>query len=146
MIIGLSPLELSLMKLGSSMKNNRHVEIDQSKHRMGFSMWGMVFAIVLGTVGFTTVHAQSTAGRIFGSAPAGETITVHGTSGVHRHAKANAKGRYTITSLPMGVYTVALEKDGNAVDTRSNIPLTVGRGSEVDFACGHDQCAESASN
>ena len=146
MIVGLSPLELSLMKLGSSMKNNRHVEIDQAKRRMGFSMCGLVFAIVLGTVGFTTVHAQSTAGRIFGQAPAGETVTVHGTSGVHRHAKVNATGRYTITSLPMGVYTVALEKDGNAVDTRSNIPLTVGGGSEVDFACAHDQCAESASN
>ena len=134
------------MKLGSSMKNNRYVEINQSKRRVGFSMWGLVFAIVMGTAGFTTVHAQATVGRIFGSAPAGETVTVHGTSGVHRHAKANAQGRYTIASLPMGVYTVALEKDGNAIDTRSNIPLTVGGGSEVDFACAHDQCAESASN
>ena len=72
--------------------------------------------------------------RVVGS-PADETITAHGTSGVHRHAKADAKGRYTIASLSMGVYTVAPEKDGNAAETRSNIPLTVGRGSEVDFAC-----------
>jgi hypothetical protein len=97
-------------------------------------------------VGFTAVHAQATAGRNFGSAPAGETITAHSTSGVHRHAKADATGRYTIASLPMGIYTVALEKGGNAVDTRSNIPLTVGRGAEIDFACANDQCAESASN
>ena len=134
------------MKLGSSMKNNRYVEINQSKRRVGFSMWGLVFAIVLGTAGFTTVHAQATAGKIFGWAPAGETITVHSTSGVRRHSKVNAQGRYTIGSLPMGVYTVALEKDGNAVDTRSNIPLAAGGGSEVNFACAHDQCAESARN
>ena len=131
------------------MKNSRYVEINHPKRRVGFSAWGLVIAMALGAygaVGFTTVHAQATAGRIFGQAPAGETVTVHSTSGAHRHAKANAQGRYTIASLPMGVYTVALEKDGNAIDIRSNIPLTVGGGSEIDFACAHDQCAESASN
>jgi hypothetical protein len=137
------------MKLGSSMKNNRYLELNHPKRRVSFSAWSLAIAIVLGTygaAGFITVHAQATAGKIFGWAPAGETITVHSTTGVHRHSKVNAKGRYTIGSLPMGVYTVAMEKDGNAIDSRPNIKLAAGGGAEVDFACVHDQCAESASN
>ena len=131
------------------MKSSRYLKINHPKRRVSHSAWSLAIAIVLGVygaVGSNAVHAQATSGRIFGSAPAGETITAHNTTGVHRHVKADAKGRYTIGSLPMGVYTVALEKDGNAVDARSNIPLTVGRGAEIDFACANDQCAESASN
>ncbi|GGY20616.1 hypothetical protein GCM10008098_11530 [Rhodanobacter panaciterrae] len=131
------------------MKSSRHLEINHPKRRVSFSAWGLAIAIVLGVygaVGSTTVHAQATSGKIFGWAPAGETITARSTSGVNRHSKVNAAGRYTIGSLPMGVYTVALEKDGNAVDTRSKIKLAAGGGAEVDFACPHDQCAESANN
>ena len=131
------------------MKNTRCIEINHPKRRVGYSMWNLAIAIVLGVygaAGFTTAHAQETSGRIFGSAPAGEIITANSTTGAHRHATVNAKGRYTIGSVPMGVYTVALEKDGKAVDTRSNIPITVGRGAEIDFTCANDQCAESASN
>ena len=137
------------MKTGSSMKSSRYLEINHSKRRVGFSTWSLAITIAMGlygAVGFIPVHAQATTGRVFGSAPAGETITASSTTGIHRHAKANAMGRYTIGSLPMGVYTVALEKEGNAVDKRSNIPLTAGGGAEIDFACANDQCAESASN
>ena len=131
------------------MKNSRYLKINHPKRRAGFSPWGLTMAIALvvyGTTGFAGVHAQATVGRVFGWAPAGETITAHSTSGIRRHAKANAKGRYTIGALPMGVYVVTLEKDGKAVDTRSNIKLTVGGGAEVDFACANDQCAAPASD
>lgn len=131
------------------MKNSRYLKISHSRRRAGFSAWGLAIAIILGaygTVGFTAVHAQSsTAAKVFGWAPAGQTITARSsTSGARRQVKANAKGRYTISALPMGIYTVTLEKDGKAVDTRSNIPLTVGGGAEIDFACPRDQCAASA--
>lgn len=131
------------------MKNSSDLKIDHSTRRTKFSVWSLAIAIALGTYGaggITTLHAQSTTGRIFGSAPAGQTITVQGSSGAHRHSKANAQGRYTIASLPMGTYTVTLAKDEKTVDTRSNIGLTVGGGAEVDFACAHDQCAETANN
>ena len=131
------------------MKSSTYLEINHPKRRVVFSAWSLAIAIALGVygaVGFNPVHAQATAGRIFGSAPAGETITARSTSGAHRHAKANAEGRYTIGSLPMGVYTVALEKDGGATDKRSNIPVAAGQGAEINFACANDQCAESASN
>jgi hypothetical protein len=131
------------------MKNSRYLKINHPKRRAGFSPWGLTMAIALvvyGTTGLAGVYAQATVGRVFGWAPAGETITAHSTSGIRRHAKANTKGRYTIGALPMGVYVVTLEKDGKAVDTRSNIKLTVGGGAEVDFACANDQCAAPASD
>jgi len=131
------------------MKNTRYIEINRPKRRLSYSMWSLALPIVLGVygaAGLTSAHAQETSGQIFGAAPAGESVTAKSTSGTHRHVKVNAKGRYSIGSVPAGVYTVALEKDGKAVETRSNIPVTVGRGSEIDFACAQDQCAESAGN
>lgn len=87
-----------------------------------------------------TVQAQETGGTIFGWAPAGQTVTVKGSTGTHRHTEVKDSGRYSITRLPLGTYTVTLEKDGNAVDVRQNVGLNVGRGAEVDFACPGDHC------
>lgn len=131
------------------MKNSRKANHPGSVRRAGFSAPALSMAIalgVLGALGMTAAQAQGTTGRVFGSAPAGQTITVHSASGVHRHAKANDSGRYAIGSLPMGTYEVALEKDGKSTDKRPNIKLTVGGGVEVDFACEHDQCAKPESN
>jgi hypothetical protein len=107
--------------------------------RLAVSTLTLAGAIAVGLTA-SPVHAQSTSATVFGWAPAGETVTVAGGPGMHRHAKANDKGRYIVNALPMGTYTVALEKDGKVVDKRSNINLTVGRGAEIDFACEHDQC------
>lgn len=131
------------------MESSRYIGINHLRRRARFPAWSLLIAVtigVYGAAGSVAVHAQATVGRVFGWAPAGETITAHSTSGARRHAKANDKGRYTIGALPMGVYAVTLEKDGNAVDTRSNIKLTVGGGAEVDFACPHDQCAAPAND
>jgi len=100
-------------------------------------------AAVLGFCGFAALagaHAQGTTASIFGQAPAGSTINVSSSTGLHRRITVNATGRYKL-ALPVSVYVVTLEKEGKAVDTRSNIPLTVGRGMEIDFACPNDQCA-----
>ncbi|MFC4763599.1 carboxypeptidase-like regulatory domain-containing protein [Dyella koreensis] len=101
-----------------------------------------VAAVLCGAAALTAAHAQGTTASIFGQAPAGATVTVSSVTGLHRHVTVDAKGRYKL-ALPVSVYTVMLEKDGKAVDTRANIPLTVGRGMEVDFACPNDQCAAS---
>lgn len=127
------------------MKNRSYLGTRTAGRRAGWPLLGLSLAVALGVsgmAGVTTAHAQATVGKVFGWAPAGLTITAHSNTGVHRHAKANDNGRYTIGALPMDVYEVALEKDGKAVDTRPNIKLTVGRGAEVDFACDHDQCAK----
>ena len=87
---------------------------------------------------FGTAQAQSTAGRIFGSAPAGAVVSVQSNSGTHRHTTVRDSGRYSLRALPLGVYTVTLKKGGKVADM---VPLSAGRGMEVDFACPHDQCA-----
>lgn len=84
--------------------------------------------------------AQGTAGSIFGHGPAGGSVTATSTTGAQRHAEINGRGRYTLTPLPMGRYTVTLDKDGKTVDTRKDIPVLVGRGSQIDFACENDKC------
>ena len=92
-----------------------------------------------------SASAQSTTAHIFGQAPAGETVSAQSSTGLRRHVTVDDKGRYSLRNLPMSTYTVSLQKDGKTVDTRANIPVTVGRGAEVDFACPDDHCA-AASN
>jgi len=126
--------------------NSMHIEHNRPVRRRGLSAWSLAVAVVIGA-GSVAVNAQSTAGHVFGAAPAGQTIMAKSTtSGLSRHVKADAKGRYTLAALPVGVYTVTLEKDGRAVEQRSNVKLVVGRGIKVDFTCPQEGCAESASN
>jgi len=114
----------------------------------GAALCGRLLAGCIGAsllaFGPSTATAQETGGKIFGWGPAGQTVAVKGvTSGMHRRATIHDDGRYSVTRLPLGIYTVTLEKDGKAADTRSNISLKVGRGAEVDFGCPNDQCARN---
>ncbi|MFC5435026.1 carboxypeptidase-like regulatory domain-containing protein [Rhodanobacter umsongensis] len=120
---------------------NRHLV------RRGSSAWSLAMAVVIGIAGVAgsaVAHAQATAGNVFGTAPAGQTVTAKSlTNGLSRHVTVDAKGRYNIGALPVGMYTVTLEKDGTAVLQHNNVPLTVGRGVKVDFPCPQNQCAGS---
>ena len=91
------------------------------------------------------VRAQDTGGTIFGWAPAGQTVTVKGSTEARRHVTVKDSGRYSIGRLPLGTYTVTLEKEGKEVDVRPNIGLQVGRGAEDDFACPADHCEKQVS-
>ena len=92
-------------------------------------------AVMLGAA-IGTAAAQSTTGSLYGSAPAaaGATIVVQNESGLKRSAAVDANGRYNLGSLPVGKYTVTLQRDGQTVDKRENILLKVGSGTEVSFA------------
>ncbi|MEO9239566.1 MAG: carboxypeptidase-like regulatory domain-containing protein, partial [Jatrophihabitantaceae bacterium] len=81
----------------------------------------------------TGALAQATTGSIFGQAQAGETVLIKSSSGVTRQVVVDSTGRYTVGSLPLGSYTVTLQRDGQAVDSRSNVTLRVGSGTEVSF-------------
>jgi hypothetical protein len=120
-----------------------------SNNRRGFSLRSLAMAAVIGlcgAAGSAAVHAQATAGNVFGKAPAGDTITAHSTTtGLERQAQVDAKGRYSIGPLPVGVYTVTLEEDGHPVVKHVNVPVIVGRGIKVDFDCVQGQCAQLAS-
>ncbi|MBD8898196.1 carboxypeptidase-like regulatory domain-containing protein [Rhodanobacter sp. DHG33] len=112
--------------------------------RMAFRLASIAGLAIAGGMLSLPAGAQSTTAHIFGQAPAGETVVAQSNNGFHRHATVDADGHYNLFNLSLSVYTVSLLKDGKAVDTRTNIPLTAGRGAEVDFACPNDHCAAAS--
>ncbi|SBV40166.1 Oar protein [Xanthomonas translucens pv. graminis] len=81
-------------------------------------------------------HAQSTTGSIVGSVPPGageSSVLITNTSGFSREVKVDERSRYAQGNLPLGTYTVTLKRDGQVVETRENISLVVGAGTEVGF-------------
>lgn len=100
----------------------------------------LVAAVATGAAVCAPIHAQATAGTIGGHGPAGARVMAESSTGAHRDVTIDKKGRYRLSGLTMGTYTVSLEKDGKVVDTRKNIPLQVGGNRQIDFACENDQC------
>jgi hypothetical protein len=129
--------------------NNNSPSNNRPQHRRGFSMRSLAMAAVIGmcgAAGSAAVYAQATAGNVFGKAPAGDTISAQSTTtGLQRQVQADAKGRYSIGPLPVGIYTVTLEENGRPVVKHVNVPVIVGRGMKVDFDCDQGQCAQLAS-
>jgi hypothetical protein len=97
--------------------------------------------VVLFTTAGAPAQAQGTTASMFGQGPAGGIVTAKSDTGAQRHATISDSGRYKISPIPMGTYSITLEKDGKVLDTRNKITLTVGKGAEVDFACENDKCA-----
>ena len=73
------------------------------------------FALVLGLASAPAI-AQSSSGNISGTAVAGETIVVQGTSsGFTRELAITEDGKYSIRRVPTGSYTVVQKHaDGSA--------------------------------
>lgn len=96
-------------------------------------MMAAAFAVI-GVASSGVAHAQATAGEVFGNAPAGTTVLAKSTTnGTQREVQVDEKGRYAIRALPIGVYTVTLSDNGQAVAKHMNVPVVVGRGIKVDF-------------
>ena len=98
--------------------------------------------IALGmTLGLAGVaHSQSTTGTIFGTAPVatGETVQIQSANGVNREVPVDSSGHYSASRLPLSSYSVTLKRDGNVVDSRKGITLTVGAGTQVSFSGSPD--------
>jgi outer membrane receptor protein involved in Fe transport len=90
---------------------------------------------VLLCLGSGSALAQSTTGTIFGEVPAGdkETVSVSSATGFTREVPVDAQGRYKVGNLPLGSYSVTFKRSGAIVDTRKDITITVGGGTEVSF-------------
>jgi outer membrane receptor protein involved in Fe transport len=119
--------------------NSRNIRTAQLLRRSA-----LAFALASSLGGAGTVMAQSTTGSIFGEAAPGSTIQVSGSTGVNREVAVGQDGRYRIGNLPLGSYTVNVVQNGSVVDSRKNVGLTVGAGSEVSFT-GAAQAASAQS-
>src|SRR6266404_2672609 len=78
-----------------------------------------VFVFLLGCIVSASLFAQSDLGTISGfiKDPSGATIAnarvlVHNQTGIQREAIANESGFYTVTNLPPGLYTIAVQAPG----------------------------------
>jgi len=94
----------------------------------------LAIALAVGLGGTGVVLAQSTSGNIFGTAQPGDTVQITGNTGFNREIPVDASGRYQISNVPVGTYNIDLKRNGAVVDSRKNISLTVGKGSDVSFA------------
>ncbi len=101
----------------------------------------LVVALAVGMGISGLAYGQATSGDIFGTAPAGDTVQVVSNTGATRTVTVGADGTYTVSHLPLGTYTVTLQKDGQTVATRNNVDIQVGGGVAVSFA--NQQAAQS---
>ena len=93
--------------------------------------------------------AQSTTGSIAGQVAdaAGASVTVENANGLRREVPVDANGRYAISQLPLGSYTVELRKNGKVLDQKDNVTLRVGSSTHVSFAAqANAASAQSAQN
>jgi outer membrane receptor for ferrienterochelin and colicin len=94
----------------------------------------LAVALAVGLGGTGVVLAQATSGSIFGTAQPGDSVQITGNTGFNREIPVDASGRYQISNVPVGSYNVDLKRNGAVVDSRKNVSLTVGKGSDVSFA------------
>lgn len=115
----------------------------------GLALGSLALATVLGVcgaVGSSAAQAEDiTKGGVFGNAPAGGAVLVSNAgTGAQREVRADAKGRYLISALPVGMYTVALAESGQPVAKHLGVSILVGHSARVDFNCAQQRCSELA--
>src|SRR3954468_20779228 len=83
--------------------------------------------------GVSSVYAQSTTGAINGTVPVAgnETVVIENTNGFRREVQVDARGKYAANQLPLGTYSVSLQRDGATVDSRKDVSLRVGASTDV---------------
>ena len=89
------------------------------------------------TIGMTgVIQAQNASGTIFGRAESAVGAKVHmenKDTGLVRDIEVDANGRYRASSLPVGRYKVSLIKDGATIETRDDVAVALGTGTDVTF-------------
>ncbi len=95
-----------------------------------------------------TAYAQSSSGSIFGQVEArpGTTIVLQNVgTGLTREVPVDSSGRYRAAAMPVGTYRVSLQQDGQTLQTRDNVVLHAGTGTEVSFATAAPSAADAQS-
>jgi hypothetical protein len=108
---------------------------------------GMLLMLVLGVVAASqeiTATILGTVRDVSGAAVGNATITVtnEGT-GVSRTVKSDADGNYLVSLLPVGSYTVKVEKEGFTTHVQKGIVLVVNQNARVDAALKPGSVQES---
>jgi hypothetical protein len=94
------------------------------------SLTAAAVTLSLGLAAPAAMAASNNAGSIFGKTEAGSSITYKNTkTGVSRTITAKADGRFSISSVPSGVYNVT-DANGKV----RTIVVNIGSGSRVNFA------------
>lgn len=98
-------------------------------------MLAIALSGAVGILATGTAAAQSTTASIYGTVPSGSgaSVTAQSDTGFTRTATVDANGRYAIGNLPIGNYTVTVQREGQAAETRKNVALRVGAGTDVSF-------------
>ena len=83
-----------------------------------------------------SAYAQSnTVGSIYGTADAGAEVLVESKdTGFKRSIKPDASGRFNMTSVPAGTYSVSLVRNGSVVSKQDGIEVRISQGSEVSLS------------
>ena len=96
----------------------------------------LALALGLGLVGGAWAQSNSS-GVIFGrvAGEPGSVIQIQNLdTGLSREIGVDADGRYRAASLPVGRYKVTLRHNGQALESRDNVPVSLGSGVDVSFA------------
>lgn len=112
-----------------------------TKHPLRHTTLALSLGLGLGLVATGAMAQSNTSGAIFGQAPAAQGTTVHilnTNTGLVRDVTVDNNGRYRVSSLPVGSYTVTLQQNGQTVSTRENVSVTIAGASEVSFAGAGD--------
>jgi hypothetical protein len=87
------------------------------------------------------VHAQQNTAELTGNVtdingavlPSASVKVHQPLTGFTRLAHANSVGLYSVTQLPVGLYTVTVSQEGFQTEVRENVELTVGQRGRLDF-------------
>lgn len=96
----------------------------------------LALALGFGLAGGAWAQSNSS-GVIFGrvAGEPGSVVQIQNLdTGLSREVGVDADGRYRAASLPVGRYKVTLRHNGQALESRDNVPVSLGSGVDVSFA------------
>ena len=107
-------------------------------------------AVIFFLLSVAAVHAQVVGGTINGTIadtagaviPGATVIIRNQETGGERHLVSDASGVYAAPSIPIGVYTVSVTRDGFAPLTRTGVSLTIGQAIRIDLTLHLGNVAE----
>src|ERR1041385_488994 len=117
-------------------------------HRLVMSFVRLVFALLLCTAAFGQSITATLQGRVTDNSgavvPKATVTATNADTGFSRSATSDAAGEYSIASLPVGNYKVAVKAGTFQEQTRS-MPLTVGQSATLDFTLAPGQIDQQLS-